>query len=341
MSADYSRIHRLLRILTLVQGEQGWTAARLALECQVKERTIYRDLRTIEAAGIPCFFDEETKGYSVRRDFFLPPVQLQFDEALALLALAQHVGGAEQVPHTQAAAKAISKIRGQLPAAVRKELELIEDHVCMKLAAAMPPESSQDVYQTVRHALAARRALSCEYESASRDSADGQRFLLQPYTLFFSQRAWYVIGFHGLHKAVRCLKLNRFVRIDPTDVAYAIPRGFTLEKYLGNAWRMIRGKTDYDVELRFDANFADTISDTAWHKTQDIQWRDDGSITFRCTVAGLDEIVWWILSMGPHCRVIKPAALAARVAELAGGVAALYEKKSGPKSVGRSASRPT
>ena len=332
MAADYSRIHRLLKILTLIQGEQGWTAARLALECGTTQRTVYRDLKMLDAAGIPCFFDEDTKGYSVRRDFFLPPVQLEFDEALALLALAQHIGGAEQVPHTQAAARAISKIRGQLPAKVREELEQIEDHVQMKLAAAMPPESSQDVYQTVRQALAAKRALSCEYESASRDSADGQRFLLHPYTLFFNQRAWYVIGHHSRHNEIRCMKLNRFVRIEPTDVAYAIPKNFTLDKHLGNAWRMIRGKAEHEVELHFDKDFADNISDTAWHTTQDIQWNEDDSITFRCTVAGLDEIVWWVLSMGPHCRVIKPAALAKRVAELAEGVVALYNKPTGGKS---------
>lgn len=40
---------------------------------------------------------------------------------------------------------------------------------------------------------------------------------------------------------------------------------------------------------------------------------------FRCKVDGLDEIVWWILSMGPHCVVNKPPELADRVGELAAG----------------------
>ena len=38
---------------------------------------------------------------------------------------------------------------------------------------------------------------------------------------------------------------------------------------------------------------------------------------FRCKVDGLDEIVWWILSMGPHCVVKKPKELVERVKELA------------------------
>ena len=68
-------------------------------------------------------------GFGVRRDFFLPPVQLTLDESLALAALAEHVGGQEQVPFTKAASRAISKIRGQLPSAIRRELEQIEDQL--------------------------------------------------------------------------------------------------------------------------------------------------------------------------------------------------------------------
>ena len=83
MSSDYSRIHRLLKILTLIQAERDWTAERLATECGVSVRTIYRDMKMLEGAGIPYFYDEQSRGYQVRRDFFMPPVQLTLDESLA------------------------------------------------------------------------------------------------------------------------------------------------------------------------------------------------------------------------------------------------------------------
>ena len=93
---------------------------------------------------------------------------------------------------------------------------------------------------------------------------------------------------------------------------------------LGDAWRMIRGSRKYNVEIWFDAEFAETIADTHWHKTQQVAWQADDSIVFRCTVDGLDEIVWWVLSMGPHCVVSKPRALAERVKQLASETAGLY-----------------
>jgi proteasome accessory factor B len=294
------------------------------VECGTVERTIYRDMKMLEGAGIPYFYDDDAKCYSIHRDFFLPPVQLTLDEALSLAALAEHVGGSEQVPFMTAASRAINKIRGQLPLSIRKELENIEDHVAIKLAAASAPESSADVYEKVRRALAGHKALRCEYDSLGNGSKKKGGFLFKPYTLLFNQRSWYAIGHHSQHKETRCLKLNRFTKIEPTDEHFDIPKDFTVQRHLGNAWRMIRGEKTFKVELRFDAEFAETIADTHWHPTQDVIWNDDGSITFKCTVDGLDEIVWWILSMGPHCTVRKPKELAERVKQLAVAVVEKY-----------------
>lgn len=323
MPADYSRIHRLLKILTLIQGSNDWTARRLAAECGTTERTIFRDLKMLEGAGIPYFYDPERKCYSIQRDFFMPPVQLTLDESLALAALAEHCGGGEQVPFTKAASRAITKIRGQLPPSIRRELEAIESHVAIKLAAANPPEGSADVYETLRQAISRRKALVCEYESLSNEKSDGE-FLFRPYALLFNQRAWYTIGHHSRRRAVRCLKLTRFTRVEPTDMDYEIPKDFSVAGHLGNAWRMIRGAKTYKVVLRFDKEFADTIADTHWHKTQEVQWQADGSITFTVKVDGLEEIVWWVLSMGPHCVVQSPPELAKRVKSLAAEIVKRY-----------------
>lgn len=326
MAADYGRIHRLLKILTLIQSEAGWNARRLALKCGTTERNIYRDLKMLQGAGVPYFHCDETNGYRVRNDFFMPAVSLSLEESLALVALAEHVGRTEQVPFTSAAGKAIEKIRCNLPRPVQDELQKLDGGMAIHLAASAPPEGMLDVYQAVRQAIASRRALDCEYESLGdgNGSKPKGRFLFQPYKLFFSQRAWYAVGYHGGRKAVRSLKLNRFTRCNLTDKPYAVPDEFSLKQHLGNAWRMIRGKDSFDVVIAFDAEFAETIADTHWHATQRIDYHDDGSITFRCKVDGLDEIVWWVLSMGPHCRVKQPKELAARVRELAAKMVASY-----------------
>ena len=316
MSADYSRIHRLLKILTLIQSDSTWTAGRLATECEVSERTIYRDMKMLEGAGIPYFYDPQTRSYHIRRDFFMPPVEMTLDESLALIALGEHIGAKEQIPLTKAAGRAIAKVRSQLPDKVQHELASLDRHIAIELARAGPYEGIEDVYELVRTAITKRRVLSCKYESIEqtvKGKKDDQGFKFRPYSLFFNQRAWYAVGHHGGRGEVRNLKLNRFTQIEMTSQGYKIPKDFSLDDHLGNAWRMIRGGKTYKVEIRFDPTFAETIADTHWHPTQEVQWNEDGSILFRCTVDGLDEIVWWVLSMGPHCVVKKPKALVDRV----------------------------
>lgn len=323
----YERVHRLLKILTLIQADRGWTAARLAETCGTSVRTIYRDMKMLEGAGIPYFYDEQTGGYRIRRDFFMPPVELTLDESLALLALAQQIGGREQVPFTKPAAKAMAKVKGVLPAAIRQELEPISEHIAIRLAAAASEDGVADVYEQVRDAVSRRRVLKCTYDpttSPRRSLAKREKFEFRPYTLLFSQRAWYAVGHHSGRRAIRKLKLNRFTHLELTGKPYAIPDDFSIERELGDAWRMIGGDKTYQVRLWFDPEFAETIADTHWHRTQHITWHDDGSIHFECRVDGLDEIVWWVLSMGPYCRVEKPRALAGRVRRLSSKVADLY-----------------
>lgn len=322
-SMDYSRIHRLLRIIMTVQSERGWTAPRMALEMGVTERTIYRDLEVLRETGVPIDFDQESGGYAIRGDFFLPPVALSTEEALAMIVLCRHVAGKDQIPFLEPAWRAASKLRQHLPRDLHDEVDAVGQHIAIRMAPSTPSDDHRDVYARMQTAITSRCAVQCRYESAHSDG-DPAAFEFHPYALFFGVRAWYAIGWHAGRSALRSLKLSRFTSVQPTDTPYEIPEDFSLDDYLGDAWRMIRGETTYDVELRFTPDFADTVSETHWHASQETELNDDGSLTFRCRVSGLDEIVWWVLSMGPHCRVVGPTELADRVADLAARTAALY-----------------
>ncbi len=323
----YTRVHRLFRIITLMQSQFGWNAKRLAQECGVDERTIYRDLEELEGVGIPYFYDGESQGYRIRQDFFLPPVQLTAEEALALTLVCGEIAGREQIAFLKPAFRALTKIETHLPVSLQEEINELGRQVAIRTAAATPADGHADVYEIVQSALANRRALECRYDSGSGRREDD--FILQPWLLFFCVRAWYVVGLDGVHQQPRTFKLTRFTKIMPIDRPAPRPENFSIDEYLGNAWRMIRGEPEHDVEVWFDPSFAPTIGDTLWHKTQSIDWNEDGSATFRCTVSGLDEITWWVLSMGPHCRVVAPTELAERVRDLAVRTAAVYAGISG------------
>lgn len=326
--SGYTRVHRLLKIITLIQGGTGWTPERLAKECDVSERTIYRDLHELEGVGIGVTFDRASGSYRIPREFFLQPVELTAREALSLAVLCEQIAGREQIPFLNPANQAMAKILAVLPPGLRDEVRAGSGSIVVQTARTAPADGHEDMYDRVQHAIAERRALRCRYDSLS-GSGEDETFIFRPYALYFAVRAWYAVGFHGGRGEVRTLKLSRFSMAAPTDEAYEIPDGFSLDQMLGNAWRMIPGERDYAVELRFSPDFAETISEVLWHRTQSLEHHHDGSLTFRCTVSGLGEIQWWVLSMGPHCEVIAPRELRDLVKGKALATAAMYVREDG------------
>jgi len=322
-----SQVHRLLKIILLAQQNSAGGLADLAERFNVTARTIKRDVGLLKALGVPIRHDREVGEYVIDADFFLPPVQLTASESLALVALGEQIAGREQVTFTRAAASAIEKIRGQLPESVLEQIDGIERHIDIRLAAAGGHEADEqfaDVYEQVTRALRDRRKLRLRYESLNEASDPETPFLFHPYRLVFDQRAWYTIGFHESRQDVRQLKLCRVATIEQTDRPYAIPDDFSLDEFRGCAWRMIRGAKRYDVVVVFDKTVADTVSDTHWHFTQELDEHEDGSLTFKCTVDGLDEIVWWIMGYGEHAHVKSPPELVDRIADMTRRAAERY-----------------
>jgi predicted DNA-binding transcriptional regulator YafY len=320
----YTRVHRLFRVITQIQGSRNLNSKRLAEACDTSERNIYRDLKMLEGAGVPISFDRDAGGYAIRRDFFLRPVDLTLEEAMAVLMLAEQVGKPEQIPHVAAAGKAAEKLLAVLPRPIGEMVNEVLPRVVVSLAKAAA-EPTSDVYGSMRDAVINRRSVACEYESTSAKRRNGSAgFRFDPYALYFGQRAWYVVGFHHGHKEIRTLKLSRFTRCASNDKPYFIPDDFSLARHFGRAWRMMPSGKIYDIKLHFDAAFAEAVADTHWHDSQNVSWLDDGSIDVTFAVDGLEEIIWWILSYGPHCRVVKPPELLKRVRALQKSATALY-----------------
>ncbi|QDU34020.1 HTH domain protein [Poriferisphaera corsica] len=323
MSKEYKKIYRLLGELTMIRAEDGVNADVLAGRYGVAKRTIFRDIETLQETGIPVFFDHGSGGYRVSDAFFMPPVELTYEEGLAVCTLLSHIADGGQIPFIEPASRAVMKLKSQMGDELRRELSEMDRHIGVHLAASSEGEEVRDVYERVRDAIVDRVVLECEYESVG--GGEGGAFEFEPYTLYFGKRAWYVYGMHSGRGEVRCLKLQRFATIQELDKKFVMPKDFEVATHLGNAWRMIRGKKRHEVVLRFDAGFAETVADTRWHKTQELVYLEDGGLEFRCEVDGLDEIVWWVMGMGPHCKVIEPRELVEKVKGLVKEMATVYD----------------
>jgi predicted DNA-binding transcriptional regulator YafY len=61
--ASSEKLIRLLKIISIIEHRQGAELQCLAGECDVSERTIYRDIEALSMGGMPIYFDNTTHRY--------------------------------------------------------------------------------------------------------------------------------------------------------------------------------------------------------------------------------------------------------------------------------------
>ncbi len=315
------RVHRLLRLILLLQGRRARNTRELAEELEVSRRTIFRDLNMLELAHIPYHYDEDTGGYRLGKHFFLPPINLELSEALSMLMLARSAAGS--LPLTSQASRAAVKLESVLPAPVRQYVGDVVDRTHVSVGPVAGHEQTDEIFETLTRAVAERRICHAVYLSF----ADRKQLMLDilPYRLMFRGRAWYVVARSKIHDEIRVFKLIRFRKVELTARRFQAPEPDLVEKHFGKAWNMIPGGREYRVHLHFSPKVAGNVAEVLWHDTQEVAFNDDGSCEFRATVDGLGEIAWWILGYGDQVRVIAPADLRKRVATVARNMAAMYD----------------
>ena len=105
-----SRVHRLLKLITLLQSGRDFLADDLARELRVSRRTLFRDLDMLKLANVPLLYDKARHSYTIEKSFFLPPVHFTFSEVLALMTLARKTASRATLPNLDHAAAAMLKI---------------------------------------------------------------------------------------------------------------------------------------------------------------------------------------------------------------------------------------
>lgn len=318
------RLRRLLRCVDVLQSGRILNSAALATECRVSRRTVFRDLAALQAAGLPVAFDEGRQGYYLPHRAKLLPTELSMEEVFSLLVVCQQLGDPDTgVPFQAAARSAAQKILHQLPRQLRETAEQSVDSFVIQLDPHHPHHASEVVYRQLLGALIERRHVRIQYASFFDGCVIST--LLSPYRFVYSRRAWYVIGRSSLHRAVRTFHLGRIHSQEVLTTNYVIPPRFSLKRYFGLAWHLIREPKDkHEVVIHFRPPVAANVAEVRWHSTQSLRWLDGGTLEWRATVEGIKEIAWWVLGYGRHATVIAPESLRETLRQHALSMAATY-----------------
>jgi predicted DNA-binding transcriptional regulator YafY len=116
------RADRLFRIVQLLRSGRLLTARHLAEKLQVSHRTIYRDVQDLQLSGVPIT-GEAGVGYTLRRDFDIPPLMFDREEITALVLGARMVQAWGGMQLNEAANRALRKIEAVLPTDLRERID--------------------------------------------------------------------------------------------------------------------------------------------------------------------------------------------------------------------------
>ena len=302
-----SRINRVVQILTALQAEKRYTVSDFSKMFGTSRRTIFRDMKELKAVGVPYRYDFKASGYTIDPEFFLPPIDLNLQEALSLLLLVHKVRGQIQLPFKNSALLAALKIENNLPATIRRYCNTNLRNISTRAGPQAPMNSLDKTFAQLQHAIGKRRKVNVEYNSLFESKVINIE--LCPYHLLYNRRAWYVLGHSSLHNSVRTFKLSRIKALETLDKCFIDGEDFDLADYLGRAWSMIPEGRIYYIKLRFLPKVADNVTEVQWHSTQKVRRNDDGSATLEFRVDGLGEIVWWILGYGDQVQILSPKVL--------------------------------
>ena len=313
---------RIIKIAYLIHDQpRKWTRPRLAEQFEVNKATIQRDIDLLREMGIvivPC----GKQGYEMISDFFLPTLNLTFEEALALVTAASFYKATEGQHAIEVLNRAIHKITTTLPKQTTDTLNLVAPQIEVPHQQVSPIDESEPYKELLYQAIREKTRVTITYNSFS--SQRETRHRLSPYAVLFRKRAWYVIGRSETSKRVLTFRINRINSLSFTHAGYTISEDFSVQKYLAKSWDVMLGP-DTHVVILFAKRIAPLIREVNWHSTQQIQEMDDGTLRFEVTVAGWNEIGWWILGYGHEAKVIKPKPLQEWVAQTAQKMVDVYE----------------
>jgi predicted DNA-binding transcriptional regulator YafY len=309
---------RLIQILQLLEREPyTWDAAGLEERFAVSRATIERDIAVLRQWG-----QVKRKGgkFGLAEMQFLP-TSFTPPEALALrlagTAFAAQAGGA----YKGALASALKKIDLVLPRQIAAEIRRAGERVSVSLPVIR--DFSVGTYQSLQAAIVSHHPVDITYFSRSQSEPTKRR--VDPYGLTYKIGAWYLVGYCHLRLGIRTFGLDRIKWMRVVEEArFVYPADFDLAEWLSKGWQLQAGGEPTEVVVRFEREVAAWVAGGHWHPTQKIEKRPDGTLIFRVTVHGYEEIVYWILSFGAQAEALEPAPLRAAVADAAQKMAALY-----------------
>ena len=201
---DTKRLTRLTSILIQLQSKRLLTANELAEKFEISKRTIYRDIRTLEQAGVPVL-TEEGKGYTLMEGYRIPPVMFTENEANALITAEKLVRKNKDASLVKDYTDAIHKIKAVLRNNTKDKANLLSERILS--AQNLENSRTSNNLSILQLALTNFNLVQIQYYSPYNDETTQRT--IEPFAIYTTQENWLLIAFCRLRKDYRSFRLDR------------------------------------------------------------------------------------------------------------------------------------
>ncbi|MGS2613230.1 helix-turn-helix transcriptional regulator [Micromonospora sp. LZ34] len=320
------RASRLISLILLLQARETMTAAELARELEVSERTVYRDVLALSAAGVPVYADRgRAGGYRLLGGYRTRLTGLTRDEAEALF-LAGLPGPAGEMGLADAVAAAELKVLAALPPALRDAPARTGQRFHLDVPGWFRETGPPPWLSELAGAVWRDRVVELRYRRGDREVTRE----LSPYGLVLKSGTWYLVG--RVDDGYRTYRVDRVTGVEVRTETFDRDERFDLAGY----WReqaeaflrsMLRDRITVRLSpagLRRLRHAAD--APFAYEEAVAAAGEPDGQgwVVTRLPVESVEVAYTQLLGLGPEVEVLDPPGLRAWLADAAARTAALY-----------------
>jgi predicted DNA-binding transcriptional regulator YafY len=310
-----NRIDRLSAILIHLQSRKTVRAQDIADRFDISLRTVYRDVRSLEAAGIPII-GEAGVGYSLLEGYRLPPVMFSREEATAFITAEKLVTSLTDAANGISYSLALDKIRAVLKTADKNYLEDIDDRIAVLKGNRFPELRFQhNPLQKILGAIVARQVMKLDYFAYYRQ--EHTKRLIEPVGVFYLDRYWHLIAWCRERRAYRDFRFDRILDICTGEEQFNDDHP-SLKDYLREQYRDIKLE---EVTLLVDQQACLHLGEQKYYQGFVSESQTPAGVEMQFLTMSLEGFARWYMSFADYARILKPASLQHRVKSIFSAIA--------------------
>jgi predicted DNA-binding transcriptional regulator YafY len=313
------RADRLVAILLLLQSRTQVTAAEVAAELEISERTARRDLDALSMAGVPVYSKQgRNGGWQLVGGAKTDLSGLTAAEARALFLVA---GTASSTPQVKTA---LRKLVRALPEPFRDGAEAASNAVVIDPTAWGRPSRRHEApphLENLQQAVVEGEQISLGYVTPNKPPSTR---VVHPLGLATKGPVWYLVA--DTEAGLRTFRVDRVTAVEPTGDAVVRPDGFDLAE----AWRMITETVDARWEsgavarCAADAEVVPVLRMVFGTRVRFGPARPDGRVDVEIGGASDRALAGEVAGFGAALEVLEPPALREMLAGIAAELTATY-----------------